>query len=229
MTLDPLTGMEPLGVVEPGPVAPADPWLARRLLGFGCSELAALFVALGLRAPDGLPKYTQEDARLIFRRKVTGRQKKAGAAARGGSEAERELLARWVDDGCPGTDVEPWTVRHSDDVPREWLPLVDRYEPRLLCTPDAWGRRGESLVAVEIKTTWERHYPRPWSHALQVQGEMAVMGAASGVIVAGPGWANGHRDAIEVWAIERDEALQAEIRAACRLGWQRVEEMKKPC
>ena len=216
-------------VPEAEPVPVVDPWLSRRLLGFGCSELAALFVALGLRAVDGLPKYAADDARLLFSRKVSGRQKKAGAAAAGGSAAERDLLRRWVDDGCPGSDVEPWTVRHSDEAPREWYPLVDRYEPRLLCTPDAWGFTPTgALVAVEIKTSWERRYARPWSHALQVQGEMAVMGAAHGLVIAGPGWANERnpRDAIEVWPIERDEALAAEIRGACRDGWQRVEAMR---
>ena len=147
---------------------------------------------------------------LLFARKVSGRQKKARRQRRRRSAAERDLLRRWVDDGCPGSDVGPWTVRHSDEAPREWYPLVDRYEPRLLCTPDAWGfTTTGALVAVEIKTSWERRYARPWSHALQVQGEMAVMGAAHGLVIAGPGWANEAQSARRnrVWPIERDEVL----------------------
>ena len=82
-------------------------------------------------------------------------------------------------------------------------------------------------MAVEIKTSWERRYARPWSHALQVQGEMAVMGRGAWSRDRGAGWANERnpRDAIEVWPIERDEVLAAEIRGACRDGWKRVEAM----
>jgi len=55
VTLDPITGMEPLGVVEPGPVAPERPYLSNQL---GASEIAPMMIAL--RTWDGMPPHVVE-------------------------------------------------------------------------------------------------------------------------------------------------------------------------
>lgn len=202
-----------------------DPWLERRLSGFGCSELAALLVALDLRASDGCTKKIVEDARLLFSRKargVTGTSSTAKDLAR-----EIAVLDAWIARGCPGTDVIPASVRHATTIPKAWQPLVDLVEPRLRCSPDAWGvdAWGDD-VYIEIKTTFARYYERPWAHAVQAQGGIAVMRAARAVVVCGPGWVAEPGGDLVVWPLDREESLIAEIRGACASGWQRVVAMK---
>ena len=179
---------------------PADPWLARRMLGFGASEIGALYLALELRTPSpDDPKYLLDAAARLFGVKA-GRRKPSGGsrATEGGQRRERDVLRAWADAGCPGSIVEPWSVRHADEIPREYLPLVDRHCPRLVCTPDGYARDdGGRLVHVEVKTTWKRHDARHtapflwWGYELQVQAGIAATGAHSGVCVVGLGYASG--------------------------------------
>src|SRR5688500_12337808 len=92
--------------VEP----PSDPWLARRMLGFGASEIAALFVGLDVRDPATLgskarkhghrfergrfrePRILLEKARIVA--PLAEREKSDGPSARG-KRLEREIVERW--------------------------------------------------------------------------------------------------------------------------------------
>lgn len=225
---------DPGYVPEPTPLA--DPWLERRQEGFGVSELGALYIALGLRTPaGGDPKYLLDAASRLFAVKARLRKPKAaGKAAAGGQARERDVLADWIDKGCPGADVTPWSVQHADELPKEYLPLVDRYCPRLTCTPDGFARDSEGrLVHVEIKTTWmrsdEKHMTGElwWAYRLQVLGGIAVTAAHSGVCVVGLGYASDDDGELAVFPVERDAEEIARIRGACVEGWKRVEAMRR--
>ena len=144
------------------------------------------------------------------------------------------MLRDWVDRGapCEGLDVEPWSVRHADVLPKEYLPLVDRHCPRLTCTPDGFARDAEGrLVHVEVKTTWKRHDERHdrglwWGYRLQVLAGMTVTAAHAGVCVVGLGYASDDDGQLAVHAVEGDADEVEQIRWACVEGWKRVEAMK---
>ena len=202
-----------------------DPWHVRRLETFGCSDLPALLVALG-REPDGCPQYVIDSAKKLFAVKAGLRKAtRSGAAAQRGNDVEAELVHAFNLDPLNG-----WPrVTHSSSVPREWFPLVDRYCPRLACTPDAWLRNLGDLWNVQVKTdvAGDKKSP-PWWWVAQVQGETAVQAATGSLILYGPGWAS-WRDSDRrkpiVWVVERDDAMIADLRQSVRVGWTKVEEM----
>lgn len=213
---------------------PSDPWLERRTHGFGASEIGALYLVLGLRAPaPGDPKYLLDAAQRLIAVKA-GKRKPAGGsrATEGGQRRERDVLRAWVDAGCIGTECQPWTVQHADVIPREYLPLVDRHCPRLTCTPDGFAfDAADRLCHVEIKTTWRKHDERHdgaiwWCYRLQVLAGMAVTAAHSGALVIGLGYASDNDGQLAVYPVERDEDEIGRIRAACVEGWKRVEALK---
>lgn len=205
-----------------------DPWLTRRLLTFGASEVPALLIALGLDTPTPTtPRYVVDLARRLFGVKaVTRKPQRAGRAAQVGNDVERELLESWNRDPRSG-----WAAAtHADAVPREWLPLIDRHCPRLSCTPDAWLRQSGELINLQIKTDVHggKLAVTPW-WATQVQAEMAVTGAARSVLLYGGGWACDWAERKEppvAWVVERDEAAIERIRSAVVAGWERVEQIK---
>lgn len=206
---------------------PEDPWLARRRLTFGASEVPVLLIALGLEAPSPLtPKYIVSASRKLFGMKAGTRKPDAGGrAAQVGNDVERELLEVWSRDPLSG-----WAAAtHADAVPREWLPLVDRHCPRLSCTPDAWCRQSGELVNVQIKTDvgGGKRTITPWWRS-QVQAEMAVTGSARSLLLYGGGWACDWMDRRErpvAWVVERDEVEIERIRSAVIVGWNRVEQI----
>lgn len=210
--------------------ATPDPWLERRRYGFGASELAPLLVALGRVTPleiAALPKYLREQADTIIRRKAfpRTRERKAGSAASRGQKAERLVLAAWnaKADGIVN-------VTHESVAPRSWFPLVDRHCPRLTATPDGWAHDvfGDE-VGLEVKTTVESIGKTPWWWLTQVHGQNAVGAYERSLIVIGEGWAHwqtGRRGTPYAVSVPRDEEQIERIRAACRDGWARVEEMR---
>ena len=209
---------------------PLDPWLERRLLGFGASEIGALLLALG-RATDAeratAPAYMLAEAGRIFRRKAGHtRGGKAGLAAERGAEAERPILAAW---SCP-IRSRLVSVTHADAAPRSWYPLVDRACPRLTATPDAWGVDvfGDDC-GIEIKATVRRREETPWYWLAQVQAQAAVCGYPWAALVIGEGWAS-HDDRMRqlpvAVAVERDERWIERIRSAVVAGWSHVEDLK---
>ena len=206
---------------------PEDPWLARRRLTFGASEVPALLLALGLVPPTPTtPKYMVDLAKRLFGVKAgTRKPASAGRAAQMGNDVEVELLRAWNADPCSGYPA----ASHASSIPREWLPLVDRHCPRLSCTPDAWCRRSGELVNVQIKTDvgGGKRMITPWWRS-QVQAEMAVTGSARSVLLYGGGWACDWMDRRErpvAWVVERDEVEIERIRSAVIVGWNRVEQI----
>jgi hypothetical protein len=211
------------------------PWLQRPELGFGASEIAALLVALGRVTPAevaALPKYMREQADSIFRRKAfpSRRARKAGSAASRGQKAEKAVLDAWLrDPACSVRDA--LAVAHHESVaPRSWFPPVDRYEPHCTWTPDGWALTVlDEDVGLEVKTTMEPVPVTPWWWLAQVQQQHAAGGYEWSALVIGEGWAHwqeSRRLPPRAVRVERDEKQIEHIRAACRDGWARVEEMR---
>ena len=222
--------------------APAEPssdarssWLARRELGFGASEIAPLLVALGRVTPAevaALPQYMRELASRIFRRMAfpRTRQKMAGSAASGGKQNERPCLMAWARTGCR-VHASLVSVHHESEAPRCWFPLVDRHEIHSTATPDGWALSVlDENVGIEVKTTVEPlGAVVPWWFRKQVQQQNGIAGYDWSALVIGEGWAHWQshrRQPPRAVRIERDELEIERIRAACRDGWARVEEMR---
>jgi hypothetical protein len=229
---------------------PADPWLARRALGFGASDVPALLLALG-GVPVGVdvPKYIADRARL---KRVAGvvvpriiaekaglvSPLKAGTAAAIGTNRERELLWTWrdllvarryYDEAAEGL-LLPETVTHADSLLKCCWPLVDRHAPMLSATLDAWCRDGiDSEIVVELKCSATARRECPWHWRVQVLAQLAVTGAAAGIVVCGEEWAawHGNSGMVRAWRVGRDEAAIEAIRAAARQGWQMVERARE--
>lgn len=222
-----------------------DPWLERRKLSFGCSDVPALLFTLGLRTD--VPSYIRERAKLVRTRKGLvphlfaekaglAKARKAGASAARGLERESAVLDAWrmlLDRENYYTpaeeEIEASSITAASLTPREWLPLVDRHCPPLAGTPDAWARlHCGCLVNVQVKCSAgpKRALPQIWRD--QVQAEMAVTGAPYSALVCGEEWAawHGNDGPIRVWFVERDEEVIAEIRAAAKRGWREVERLR---
>lgn len=248
MSLEAMELAEPLD--DAPSAAPADPWLARRMEGFGCSDLPALLVAVGLASAEGAPGYITDRAKLI--RRKGGRPVprlflekaglrgplKAGEAAQRGQAREHELLDQWRRRlehghfyGRHEADLVPSSLGFAADAPKEWYPLIDRGRGRLLDTPDAWIRDVfGALVPVQAKCSMREKRELPWWWAVQLQGELAVQGADRGVLVCGEGWAATWTTIdgpIRSWPVERDERAIAEIRDVVQWGWAEVEKLRR--
>ncbi len=218
--------------VEPVTPIVANPWLERRRHGFGASELAPLLVALGRVTPAeiaALPKYLREQASSILRRKAfPGRERKAGGAASRGQKAERVVLEAWRRADAEAAGLI--NITHESVAPRSWFPLVDRHCPRLTATPDGWASDvfGDD-VGLEVKTTVEPIGQTPWWWLTQVHAQNAVGAYERSLVIVGEGWAHWREDRRvrpRALSVPRDEAQIERIRAACRDGWARVEEMR---
>lgn len=208
---------------DPPPVAkippPTDPWLQRRALGWGASDVAALFVGYDLRDPlllgdkarkNGhrfargrwrLPRIVLEKAGAVSPLSGGGTPRAAGIAR------ERALVEQWrrlVERGHAGPDaelVDPATVLYVPDaIPVELIPLVDRHEPLLCVSPDVFSRDVFGLLGCwDAKASVHGYADKrdgvPLEHVIQVNAQRATCGAfgASG-IVEGCGWGATWRD-----------------------------------
>jgi hypothetical protein len=166
--------------------------------------------------------------RFVLEKAGVVEPRSAGGAAARGTERERELLQQYTEQLRRGIvrGIDPESVRHADSMPSEWLPIIDRHQPRLACTPDAWGRDSFGILhALELKCSVTERTELPWYWALQVQGEMACMGADGGYVVCGEYWAahHGQDGPIRVWEVERDEETIARARQLCADFWEAVE------
>ena len=213
-------------------------WLARRAHAWGCSELPALWLAADpeleapayLRQRIGKPRGHQR-MRFVLEKAGIVEARSAGGAAARGTERERELLEQYTEQLRRGIvrGIDPESVRHADSMPSEWLPIIDRHQPRLACTPDAWGRDALGILhALELKCSVTERTELPWYWSLQVQGEMACMGADGGYVICGEHWAahHGQDGPIRVWEVERDEKTIARARQLCADFWEAVEFVK---
>jgi hypothetical protein len=205
---------------------PTDPWLVRRMLSFGASEIHALMLALGEEQPDETtPAYTIEAAKRLFGLKAGLRlPERENAVTDAGKEAEHELLEAWSRD-----PFSRWPrAVHASVVPASWFPLVDRFCPRLSCTPDAWCVGGDTNVQIKTDVAGDLTGVTRGFY-LQTQGEMGVLGMRRTALLYGPGWActwdKRARRAPIAWPVERDDECIESIRSACRRGWKRVEQI----
>lgn len=236
-------------LAEPVAVAPpSDPWLARRLLTVGASEVAVALVIAGQMQIGDLPGYLRPHAKLMKVGKRTAPRlvlQKAGLkepfrlaalAARIGSMRERELLVTWqgkLERGEYYCDAEALidarTIAHADSVPEEWLPLVSRYAP-MAATPDAWARDvDEQLVNVQLKCSRRERRELPWYWRAQVVAECDATGAAWGLLVCGQWWSVSETSAgpIVAWPVEPTPAETERIRSAVRHFWTLVEGLEE--
>lgn len=233
---------------EPDVYVERDPWLARRMLGFGASEALVLLVALGWASEDDLASYQRPrvnkiatkglapTARLWLEKAGLRRPLSAKAAAAEGTRRERELAEqtrKLLEHGQLRGDaggIDPRSLVYCEDaIPRELLPLVDREAHRLTCTPDAWARDSlGALVPVELKCSVRPYTDTPARHRWQVMTQIAVMDAPFGVLVEGQGWAAtwAGDGAVHATVIRRDEEAVRMLRAAAADGWARVEAVR---
>lgn len=219
---------------------PSDPWLARRMHAFGASEVPALLVALGLRAPESVPRYIADNAkpirtrlgtypRLVLEKAGVRKPLSAGDAARIGQAREVELLHAWAATLTDADALDAASVAHSSSVPRWLWPVVDRRCHRLAVSLDAWCLDvvGEQVI-VELKCGRVSHEVCPWHWATQTQAQMAATDAGLAVVVCGQGWSRSldSYGPIDPWPVERDEHAIAELREACERGWQMVKDVQ---
>lgn len=208
---------------EPSGHVHADPWLARRALTFGASEVAALFVGYDVEDPALLGSYAQKNGA----RRARGRWKneprivlekagilpplKAGKGVDMGKERERELLVQWRDlvwRGAAGPSaalVDGDSIAYVPEVmPVEAMPLVSRRCPALAATPDVWARDLLGLLGVvELKCSMHPFAepigghpgggPRR-QHVIQLHAQADVLGAEWLAVVEGEGWGADWRD-----------------------------------
>ena len=223
------------------------PWLRRRALGFGASDVPALLMAMGKRQGLEAPKYLTErtrvtnrtagQPRIIAEKAGLVRPARAGAAASKGTSRERELLQTWkallshhvYADECE-TLIVPSTIRHADVGMHCAMPWVDRYEPHLVATLDGWAEDvNDNELCIELKCSAYERTELPWYWRDQVQAQLAVSGAEWGVLVCGEFWAawHGNDGPIRVWPVDRDERAIEEIREVVKGAWALVEKLKE--
>lgn len=185
------------------PSSPVEAWRARRSLTWGSSEVATLLLAYELAPMDakvaawmregatfyqrlGIPKLLAWKAGL---RAEPGRDQ---AIKDKGNELERRVLTRWQFTDAH-KHVDPRTIQHASQIPRNFLPLPDRRCPAIAVSPDAWAfghgpRSSRDFVDVEVKTTRDEVTEVPWGYVQQTRTQMDAMAADRGVVVMGVCW-----------------------------------------
>jgi hypothetical protein len=78
---------------------------------------------------------------------------------------------------------------------------------------------------IELKCSATPRPELPWYWRAQVIAQLAVTGAAYGVVVCGEEWAawHGNSGMIRAWRVERDEVEIEAVREVARRGWSMVE------
>lgn len=252
LALDDLTVEAQLS--QPHGYEPADPWLARRGLTIGASEVAALFVAYDVEDPSQLGAYAQKAGALRARGKWKGEPRivlekagilpplKACKAAGAGKERERELVRQWRMHVRRGTTdaaaslIDPDSIAYVPDVlPMEIAPIVDRRCPALAVTPDVWARDllGD-LGMVEAKCSVHPYGRAKRQHVIQLHAQAGATGAMWAAVAEGEGWGAEWRDHagephgnVRTWPVDIDTALIATIRELCTRAMARVMEIRE--
>ncbi len=231
-----------------------DQWLARRMGGIGASDVPTLFVAYDMVPPgEEVPRWMADKAkmmkshlgwpRILLEKAGIAEPLKAGSAAAVGSVRERDLLfawrgqlvsGQWTGDHEPS--IVPASIRHADDVPKEWMPLVCRSLSGLQVTPDGWARDVMGgLVNVELKTTIKPSTSCRWYWRLQAASQRIVTGSDWSVVVSGDEWAWAPDKAtglyrngpVRSWLVDKDEELEQKIRTVVERAVSEINELKK--
>lgn len=223
-------------------------WLARRGLGVGCSDLPAVWLALGLASlqerREALEYLHQRADWFHVRKAGTGpREPRVAKDARRGRHREPDLFKHWIASLKAGrssipveAEIDPRTVVHIEAHPtlQRLLPITDRHERRLWDSTDAVAlTHDRRLVVVQGKCIVQPIAPTtcPWYWSLQVQGEIAVTDADFGLVICGEGWSAQHgddwrmhvrSDSIRAYLVARDDALIATIRRTVHECWDRI-------
>lgn len=223
--------------------------------GFGGSDIAKLFLALGRRPMESAPRWLRNEVAPAKRHNNTSRflLQKAGRVGKlkksfeqqTGLDREAELFLTWsdmVDRGEPmPLGIASGSAMYATALPDEFPPFVDKECPRLVARIDAWARTPDgALVLPSIKCArygynkpawWNGATEAPWYYALQSQAEMAVCNAQHALLVIGCGWTRDAEDPREdgeilTLRIDRDDAVIDEIRQAVTHGWAVVESLR---
>lgn len=191
--------------------------------------------------------------RIILRKAGLRAPLKASEQMRLGIEREPELVRQWVTRVRRGTAgaaarvLDPDSIVYWPDMARmmrlaglpDPSPQADGEEPRLMCSPDMTARDlfGDLRAwdgKCSFKAYQRRHGREPECQRIQVNAQMAVLGATGGGVVEGEGWCNTFFDGpdgptgnVVPWPVERDDELIAELRKAARLGWEWVCEIRE--
>lgn len=220
-----------------------DPWLVRRDFTWGASDVPALLLAYDPRPDEdraALGHHREAAAHAVKRkisrgfplcveRKALRKDLSSSLSMSAGKVREPLLFATWKD-RC-GPDF--YGFAHASEVPSEWLPLVDRECRVLSATPDAWCRRviTDGLAMAELKCSFDEAPAEwKWYHDAQLQAQIAVCSAESGVLVLGPGWADPKREMLappRFREVERDKEAIDRIRHVCLRAWSDVEEIRR--
>lgn len=221
-------------------------WLSRRKLGIGCSDLPAVWLALGVATAAeraSAKAHLVENAAFVFAEKagvrLTVGPEKPGPSAGTAHSREPALFLRWLEQLRSGTrthaieaEINIDSVIHVEAHPAlmRILPIVDREEPRLVDSTDGLAlTRNAQLAVLQGKCTTSIVAECPWYWSLQVQGQIAVSDAAFGLVICGEGWAR--RDPppkwpLRVWVVERDDEKIAQIRQVIRQSWAEIEHLR---
>lgn len=219
-------------------------WEWRRGFHFGASEMAALLVALGWRDPDEYGSTVRSQSkRLLHRKAGLARPLKRTPLMARGSEREAELWREWrtaLERGTAGPEaglIDPASLVYVEGLPeaaRVLSPIVDHECPEMAASLDVVGRDllGRLLV-VDIKASFKPYEATRPRHVVQLHAQMACTHAEVGHIVEGVRWSNNYFDErpgsqpIRTHeAVERNDALIAELRAAAREGMERVRALR---
>lgn len=230
--------------------APEDPWLARRQMHVGGSDVPVALIAMGLmRAPTNTPQYitkrtkayrqTNGQPRIVYEKAGKVAPYRAGAAAAVGSRRELELLEEWKrvakSDPLPHEEeLDTDTAVHASQLPQEWFPLVDRHAPSLAVTPDGLVRtKTGELVCLEMKCS-AKGMSRfvdglPWYWNAQACALVAAQGIKRCLVVIGLEWARGDllvRGPVTSFMVEPTQSQLDLVRKAATMVMDRVVEVR---
>lgn len=228
------------GVAERKSVDPRHRWIERRKRGVACSDLPALWLALGLTTDEesrSVADYIRTQAAAFHDPpswwRLLDHPPKLVEVAR---HRESVLLDRWrrrvqsgeADDPAEReVDLETLVHLERHEAVMRLLPVVDRIEPTLLDSTDAVAlTREHELVVVQTKCLPGERRSLPWYWQLSTQAEIAVTDAAFGIVVLGEGFARAVTDVdfeaktVRAFVVRRDEAQHGRIREVARWGWE---------
>lgn len=217
---------------------PDDPWLARRQMHIGGSDVPVALLAMGLmREPQGTPQYitkrakayqnTNGQPRIVYEKAGLLMPYRAGGAATIGSQRERELLDSWKESQA---HVVPESIKHASELPQEWFPLVDRHAPALAVTPDAIARTEDGeLVCLEMKCSSKGYWHfeangLPWYWKAQAAALVAAQGIRRCLVIVGCEWARHDlsRGPVYTFTVEPTQSQLDLVRKAATLVMERV-------
>lgn len=232
--------------------SPRTEWMRRSALGIACSELPAVWLALGLADEEErrrAVRYVRAQRDALFAQKANpALLEPPSRHVETGRIREPRLFERWAErlrhdkERLSETErrIDHHTVFSLEAHPAvlRLLPLVDWEERRLIDSVDGVALTWDNdLVVVQAKClrgtvgdlTGASDDELPWYWRLSMQGELAVTGASFGVVLVGEGWAGTNVDydslPLRGFSVPRDEHQIARIRAAVRDGWAEIERL----